>query len=152
MAHNNWTEYILGERWNAVLDIVPAKGHHILMDAMPGSIHSGDDFVVNGAGLVYTETTISQFKGFKEDGTPEFVRARRAAQYAASIDDFVRIMTEDNNGGYANDWLVGDLNTNEIARLEASGTIPSGGPRTAGSSAPTSPLIPRSSPRRRRST
>ena len=118
MAHNNWTEYILGERWNAVLDIVPAKGHHILMDAMPGSIHSGDDFVVNGAGLVYTETTISQFKGFKEDGTPEFVRARRAAQYAASIDDFVRIMTEDNNGGYANDWLVGDLNANEIARLE----------------------------------
>jgi hypothetical protein len=34
------------------------------------------------------------------------------------IDDFIRIMTEDNNGGYANDWLVGDLNTNEIARLE----------------------------------
>ncbi len=118
MAHNNWTEYILGERWNAVLDIVPAKGNRILMDAMPGSIHSGDDFVINGAGLVYTETTISQFKGFKEDGTPEFVRARRAAQYGATIDDFIRIMTEDNNGGYANDWLVGDLKANEIARLE----------------------------------
>ncbi len=27
-------------------------------------------------------------------------------------------MTEDNNGGYANDWLIGDLNANEIARLE----------------------------------
>ncbi len=118
MAHNNWTEYILGQRWNAVLDIVPAKGNRILMDAMPGSIHSGDDFVINGAGLVYTETTISQFKGFREDGTPEFVRARRAAQYGATIDDFIRIMIEDNNGGYANDWLVGDLNANEIARLE----------------------------------
>ena len=118
MAHNNWSEYILGERWNVVLDIVPARGHRILMDAMPGLIHSGDDFVLNGAGLVYTETTISQFNGFKEDGTPEFVRARRAAQYAATIDDFVRIMTADNNGGYANDWLVGDLNANEIARLE----------------------------------
>jgi hypothetical protein len=118
MAHNNWTEYILGERWNAVLDIVPAKGNRILMDAMPGSVHSGDDFVVNGAGLVYTETTISQFKGFKEDGTPEFVRARRAAQYGVTIDDFIHIMTADNNGGYANDWLIGDLNANEIARLE----------------------------------
>ena len=118
MAHNNWCYYILGERWNIVLDIVPARGHRIVMDSMPGLIHSGDDFVLNGAGLIYTETTISQFKGFKEDGTPEFVRARQAAQYAATIDDFVRIMTEDNNGGYANDWLVGDLNANEIARLE----------------------------------
>ncbi len=118
MAHNNWCEYILGERWNIILDIVPARGHRFMMDGMPGLIHSGDDFAINGAGLIYTETTISQFKGFKEDGTPEFIRARRAAQYAATIDDFVRIMIEDNNGGYANDWLVGDLNANEIARLE----------------------------------
>jgi len=118
MAHNNWTEYILGERWNAILDIVPDRGHRILMDAMPGFIHSGDDFVVNGAGLLYTETTMSQFKGFKEDGTPEFARARKAAQYAASIDDFVRIMSAGNNGAYANDWLVADLNSGEIARLE----------------------------------
>jgi hypothetical protein len=118
IAHNNWTEYILGERWNAILDIVPERGQRILMDAMPGFIHSGDDFVVNGAGLLYSETTMSQYKGFREDGTPEFVRARRAAQYGASIDDFVRIMTADNNGAYANDWLVADLNAGEIARLE----------------------------------
>jgi hypothetical protein len=118
MAHNNWCEYILGERWNAILDIVPDRGQRILMDAMPGYVHSGDDFVVNGAGLLYTETTMSQFKGFREEGTPEFARARRAAQYAASIDDFVRIMSADNNGAYANDWLVGDLAAGEIARLE----------------------------------
>jgi hypothetical protein len=118
IGHNNWCEYIVGERWNAVLDIEPAQGQRILMDAMPGYIHSGDDFAINGAGLVYTETTISQFKGFDEAGAPEFGRARKAAQYATSIDDFVRIMTTDNNGGYANDWLVGDLKTNEIARLE----------------------------------
>jgi len=118
MAHNNWTEYILGQRWNVVLDIVPDKGHRILMDAMPGYIHSGDDFVANGAGLLYTETTMSQYKGFKEDGMPEFARARQAAQYGASIDDFIRIMSADNNGGYANDWLVADLNAGEIARFE----------------------------------
>lgn len=118
IAHNNWSDYIIGERWNAILDIQPERGHRILMDAIPGLIHSGDDFVINGAGIVYTETTISGFKGFRETGTPEFVRARKAAQYASSIDDFVRIMSEDNNGAYANDWLVGDLKTNEIARLE----------------------------------
>jgi hypothetical protein len=39
-------------------------------------------------------------------------------QYAESIDDFVRIMSERNNGGYANDWLVADRKTNEIASLE----------------------------------
>jgi len=88
------------------------------MDGMPGAIHSGDDFVMNGAGLVYTETTMGTFKGFREEGTPEFMRARKAAQYAASIDDFVRIMSADNNGAYANDWLVGDTNTGEIAKFE----------------------------------
>jgi hypothetical protein len=118
MGHNNWSDYIMGERWNVILDIRPEKGYRIIMDALPGYIHSGDDFVVNSAGLIYTETTIDKFKGFREDGVPEFARARKAAQYASSIDDFVRIMTADGNGAYANDWLIGDLKTNEIARLE----------------------------------
>lgn len=118
IGHNAWVEYVVGERWNVIEDIVPEKGFRILMDTFPGYIHSGDDFVINSAGILYTETTISQFKGFREDGTPEFMRARKAAQYASSIDDFVKIMTTDNNGAYANDWLVGDTKTNEIAKLE----------------------------------
>ena len=118
IAHNNWSDYIVGERWNVIADIVPTHGYHILMDCMPGLIHSGDDFAINSAGILYTETTITQFKGFDENGTPEFMRARKAAQYASSIDDYIKIMTTDNNGGYANDWLVGDIKTNEIARLE----------------------------------
>jgi hypothetical protein len=118
VGHNNWVDYIIGSRWNVIADIVPENGHRILMDCMPGGIHSGDDFVVNDAGLVYTETTMGTFRGFREEGTPEFMRARKAAQYAESIDDFVRIMTEDNNGAYANDWLVGDTKTGEIARYE----------------------------------
>ncbi len=118
MAHNAWVDYIVGERWNIITDLVPSKGHRIFMDSYPGFLHSGDDFVINSAGILYTETTMSMYSGFDENGTPEFVRARRAAQYASSIDDFVRLMTTDNNGAYANDWLVGDLKTNEIARLE----------------------------------
>lgn len=118
IGHNAWVEYIIGERWNVIVDLVPENGFRIFIDSFPGYIHSGDDFAMNSAGILYTETTISQFKGFKEDGTPEFMRARKAAQYAESIDDFIRIMTADNNGAYANDWLVGDIKTNEIARLE----------------------------------
>ncbi len=85
---------------------------------MPGLIHSADDFGINAAGIMITETTITGFQGFDPNGIPEFVRARKAMQYSASIDDFARIMKEGNNGGYANDWLVADRNTGEIASLE----------------------------------
>ncbi|HZQ19946.1 MAG TPA: C45 family peptidase [Terriglobales bacterium] len=118
IAHNNWSSYLEGERWTIIYDIVPAKGYRMLMDGLPGVIHSGDDFVVNAAGLAITETTISHFSGYDSNGIPEFVRARKAAQYSASIDDFTRIMKEGNNGGYANTWLVADTHKNEIGRLE----------------------------------
>jgi hypothetical protein len=118
IGHNNWSSYLTGERWNIIFDLAPAKGHRILMDGMAGLIHSGDDFGMNSAGILITETTISRFEGWDSDGVPEFVRARKAMQYSASIDDFARIMQEGNNGGYANDWLVADRKTNEIARLE----------------------------------
>ena len=39
-------------------------------------------------------------------------------QYSVSIDDYVSIMLDGNNGGYANDWLIGDTKTGEIARFE----------------------------------
>jgi hypothetical protein len=45
-------------------DIRPVAGHRILMDGMPGLIHSGDDFGINWACLALTETTITGFKGF----------------------------------------------------------------------------------------
>lgn len=118
IGHNDWTNYLDGARWRIIFDIVPAKGNHILMDGLPGVIHSGDDFGVNSAGIVITETTIAGFHGFDPNGVPEFVRARKAMQYSNSIDDFARLMKEGNNGGYANNWLVADRKTHEIADLE----------------------------------
>jgi hypothetical protein len=118
IAHNNWTSYMSGERWNIIFDIVPQSGNHIIMDGMPGLIHSGDDFGANSAGIMITETTISRFLGWDPNGIAEFVRARKAMQYSNSIDDFARIMKEGNNGGYANDWLVADNKTGEVASLE----------------------------------
>ncbi|MEI6668718.1 MAG: C45 family peptidase [Acidobacteriota bacterium] len=118
IGHNAWTNYIVGERWNIVFDIKPAKGHRILMDGLPGVITSADDFGVNDAGIAVTETTITGFEGFDPKGTPYFYRSRRALQYAESIDDYVRVMVDRNNGGYANDWLLGDNKTGEIALFE----------------------------------
>jgi hypothetical protein len=118
IAHNNWNDYMEGSRWNVIFDIAPSQGYRILMDGMPGLIHSGDDFGVNSAGITITETTIGYFSGFDPAGVPEFVRARKAMQYSASIDDFARIMKEGNNGGYADNWLVADNKNNEIASLE----------------------------------
>jgi len=118
IAHNNWTSYLAGERWVVIFDILPAHGHRILMDGFPGVITSDDDFGVNSAGIMITETTITQFEGWDPNGKPEFMRSRKALQYAGSIDDYVRIIKEGNNGGYANDWLIGDRKTGEIAYLE----------------------------------
>src|SRR5260370_12697103 len=77
-----------------------------------------EDFGGNAASLLITETTITQFEGWDPNGKPEFMRSRKALQYAQSIDDYVRIIKEGNNGGYANDWLIGDRKTGEIAYLE----------------------------------
>jgi Phospholipase B len=118
MAHNAWTSYLDGERWRIVFDIVPQRGNRIFMDGFPGVITSDDDFGVNAAGIMVTETTITQFEGWDPNGKPEFERSRKALQYANSIDDYVRIMVAGNNGGYANDWLLGDRKTGEIAQFE----------------------------------
>ncbi len=118
MAHNAWTSYVVGERWNIIFDIKPEKGFHILMDGLPGVITSDDDFGINSDGIMITETTITGFELFDPKGSPEFYRARKALQYSSSIDDYVRIMLDQNNGGYANDWLIGDNKTGEIALFE----------------------------------
>jgi hypothetical protein len=118
MAHNNWTSYLQGARWKIIFDIVPQKGFSMLMDGFPGVIASDDDFGVNSAGMMITETTITDFHGWDVNGKPEFVRARKAMQYGDSIDTYVKIMLDGNNGGYANDWLLADRKTGEIARFE----------------------------------
>jgi hypothetical protein len=117
MAHNTWTSYVSSSS-NVIIDLLPEEGCRILMQGFPAGIHSGTDFFICSSGLVGTETTIDAFKGFDPEGIPEFVRVRRAMQYAANLDEFLKIMITGNNGGYANTWLFGDVRTNEIARLE----------------------------------
>ena len=117
LGHNTMMDYydVLP---NVIEDIVPTHGHRIMWQTEPGWIHSGTDFFITDAGLVGSETTIGDFEGFDTNGVPEFVRMRRATQDAGSIEQWCGIMKTGNNGGYANAWLLGDVNSRQIARLE----------------------------------
>jgi hypothetical protein len=111
-----WTLYSTNF-YNVWLDVKPVKGHRVLMQSFPGGIWSAMDYYLAGSGMMMTETTIRQTR-FNPDGTPLADRARRAMQYGNTIDEVVNTLVEKNNGLYANEWLIGDANTDEIAVLE----------------------------------
>jgi len=118
MAHNSWNEFETGQFSNLIMDIVPSEGHRTFMQSVPGYIHSFADFFVTDAGLMGTETTIGGFSVYDPNGAPEFFRVRKAMQYSDDLHQFVDIMKKNNNGGYANTWLLGDVHTGEIMRYE----------------------------------
>ncbi len=103
--------------YNVWLDVKPAKGHRVLMQTYPGGIQSGLDYYMNDAGLLVCETTIRQTK-FDIQGMALASRIRQALQYADGIDAAADILSRSNNGLYTNEWLLGDIKTNEIAMLE----------------------------------
>src|SRR5262245_20808968 len=111
-----WTLYSTNY-YNVWLDVQPAKGHRVLMQSYPAGIQSGMDYYISSSGLMVTETTIRQTR-FNPDGAPLANRIRKVLQYTNTIDEAVATLTEKNNGLYANEWLLGDANTNEIACLE----------------------------------
>ena len=117
MGHNTMFDFTEAVA-NVVIDLVPTKGQRILMQTQAGFIHSGTDFFLTSAGLVGCETTIGNFSSFDTNGVPEFVRFRRATQDARTLSEWSTMLRSGNNGGYANAWLLGDVNTGEIARLE----------------------------------
>ncbi len=108
-----WNGYT-GVHFNVICDVEPGKGHRLVYQTFPGGIHSGTDFYINASGIIMGETTVRQTP-FALEGTPQSNRIRKAAQYAGSIDDVVRILSDQNNGMYTNDWLIADTKTNEIA-------------------------------------
>jgi len=102
---------------NVWIDCKPTKGHRFAMQAFPGGIWSSQDYYQNDSGILLCETTIAQTP-FDATGDTLTTRARKAIQYAESIDDVVKFLSEKNNGLYTNEWLIGDTKTNEIAMFE----------------------------------
>lgn len=118
IAHNNWDRYVTGQFANVVLDVQPESGHRILMNAYPGYTASMTDYFVTDAGIMGTETTIGGYSGYDPEKLAEFYRMRNATRYANDMDEWVSMMLDNNNGGYANSWLLADTGTNEIMRFE----------------------------------
>ena len=116
-AHNSFTDYIDGQYLNLVLDLNPEDGCRFIMQTSPCSIWSGSDFFVTAYGIIGTETTIGGFIPY-EKRWPIGYRIRKAMQYGKTLDDYCEILKHENSGDYANSWLFGDTNTNEILRIE----------------------------------
>src|SRR5262245_49952336 len=106
-----------GPHVNFWIDCKPTKGRRFAMQGFPGAVWSSQDYYQNDAGILLCETTIDQTP-FDPTGEPLTSRARRAIQYSTSIDEVVKTLTAKNNGLYANEWLIADTKTNEIAMYE----------------------------------
>jgi len=117
VAHNSFCDFIDGQYSNYIVDINPDKGYRIIMQASPCWIWSGTDFFVTSKGIIGTETTIGGFLPY-ENNYPIGFRIRKAMQYGENLDDYEKILLDGNSGDYANSWLFGDTNTNEIMRIE----------------------------------
>ena len=116
-AHNSFCDYIDGQFSNIILDLNPSEGHRFIMQTSPCWIWSGTDFFVTARGIIGTETTIGGFIPY-EKKFPIGYRIRKAMQYGNSLDEYCEILLHENSGDYANSWLFGDTNTNEILRIE----------------------------------
>ena len=112
-----WWSYYIAIRWNIILDVIPTNGNRFQMSCAPGYIWSDHDFYQNERGIVFLETTNPQGI-WSEKGYPLAVRARKAVQYANSIDDVIHFLKKNNDGVMNAVWLIGDTKTGEIARYE----------------------------------
>ncbi len=117
LGHITMTSLYPATFCNVWLDVKPARGHRVFMQTFPGGIQSGLDYYYNDAGLIVAETTLAQTR-FDVTGMALASRIRSALQYADSIDKACEILKEGNNGLYTNEWLLGDIKTNEIAMFE----------------------------------
>ncbi len=84
IAHNNWTSYLAGERW--VIDVRYSTGAwEPHSDGwISGRDHQRRRFRRQLRGHDGDETTITQFEGWDPNGKPEFMRSRKALQYATA--------------------------------------------------------------------
>jgi hypothetical protein len=117
IGHTTWQSFANGDAYNLILDLRPTQGHRLLMQSVPGYVHSSTDFCLTGGGLAVAETSIN-VNGFDPAALPEFFRSRRACQYAAGIEQWRDLFREGNNGGYANTWLLADARRKRIAAYE----------------------------------
>ena len=102
--------------YNVWMEVAPTQGHRFVMQTTPGGIHSGMDYAINEAGLLLAETTLDQGP-LVPGGVALAARIRQATQYAGSIEQAAEWLTRRDNGLCSTEWVLGDLQRNEIALL-----------------------------------
>lgn len=112
-----WWSYYIALRWNIILDVIPSEGYRFQMPCAPGFIWSDHVYYQNEKGIMFLETTLPQGI-WTTKGEPLSIRSRRAVQYSESIDDVIRNLKTNADGGMNAVWLIGDTKTGEIARYE----------------------------------
>ena len=117
LAHNTLAFYAEASFANIIVDIEPAAGQRFSMQAQPGCIAAFGEIYASQT-LLIANTRIVGFNVYEDCGTPEFLRARQAVQYARTLEEFTAALLTGNNGGLASSWLVGELKTNKIMKLE----------------------------------
>ena len=116
-AHNDFANFVDGQYGRVIIDVKPTTGCRFLMQGTIGWIWSGSDFFVTQNGIIGTETTIGGFLPY-ENKFPISCRIRKVIQYGKNLEDCESFLLEGNSGDYASSWLFGDVNTNEIMRVE----------------------------------
>ncbi len=121
MGHDTWDYYDGCITYNVMFYVHPTKGYDFSYQSCGGQIWSGEDWYENSAGLLLSETTLADTI-YTPTGIPVFVRARQAAQYAATVAQAVDTLVNGNNGAYSNEWLIGD-SKGTIASLQLGGKV-----------------------------
>jgi hypothetical protein len=118
MGHNTHSDFATGQMFNIILYMTPCNGNSFIMQTAPGYIASGTDWFLCSSGIIGCETTIGNTNFVAKLGTPYFCRIRKAMQYGKTLDDYVKIMCEQNAGDYSCSWLLGNIKDNEIMLFE----------------------------------
>jgi hypothetical protein len=118
MSHNTQTDFITGQTSNIIMEICPSVGNRMIMQLSPGFICSGMDWFIIENGIIGCESTIGNINYTPKFGAPYFCRIRKAMQYGNSLEDYERIMLENNAGDYPCTWLLGDTKKKEIMQFE----------------------------------
>jgi hypothetical protein len=112
-AHITFDNFMTGQFDNIILymdtsmsNTPQTPSYNILMQTFPGGVFSSTDFFVTSAKIMGMETTIGGFNVF-ELRAPACVRHRKAMQYGGSHDDYIKYLSENNSGDYANTWYIG---------------------------------------------
>ncbi len=115
-GHITMFDLLPGNFYNVWIDEKPTHGHRFVMQTTPGGIQSGMDYSINDAGILISETTVNQ-TSFDVTGIPLASRIRTAQQYATTVDEAAKMLTEKNNGLSTAEWILADVKHNEIALL-----------------------------------